>query len=175
MAINSRQKGSKTERLVASLLTKWTGKKFARTPSSGGMQWKNSYTKGDVVCTVEGHVFPFCVEVKNHKDINFQHPLYLPSSNILTFWAQCKRDADLANKTPLLLMRYNGLPREMFFMVIEAEVFKLLKQTLKPEKYLTLNVGVSLVIMESKVLLGADYKKIKIKLKAWLKAKNNKR
>lgn len=34
--INSRAKGSKNERELAKLFKDWTGKEFARTPSSGG-------------------------------------------------------------------------------------------------------------------------------------------
>lgn len=119
MAINSRAKGNKTERIAAKVLAKWTGKKFSRTPSSGGLAWKNSNVKGDVVCTKEGHYFPFCVEVKGYTKIDFSHLLMnIKNCDILDFWSQCVRDARAANKQPLLMMRYNGLPKGFFFICV---------------------------------------------------------
>jgi Holliday junction resolvase len=118
MAINSRNKGCKAERTVAKLMEKWTSKQFARTPSSGGLNWKSANSKGDIVCTTEGHYFPFCIEVKHHAEINFSE-LYMPKKKkvkVLEFWEQCKRDALKANKIPLLFMRYNGLPNDFFFI-----------------------------------------------------------
>lgn len=126
--INSRRKGAKVERNVAKLLEAWTKRKFAKTPASGGLQWKSSNAKGDVVCTTEGHYFPFCIEVKAREKIDFSHLLTpgIKNIRILEFWEQCRRDATLAKKTPMLLMRYNGLPKQFFFMVLEMDFFTLL-------------------------------------------------
>lgn len=126
MAINSRSKGNRNERKAADLLKKWTKKGFSRTPSSGGLNWKSSNTKGDIVCTSEGHYFPFCVEVKAHKTINFSE-LLIPGKKgvkILDFWNQCKRDAAKCNKIPLLMMRYNGMPSDLFFIAIPTLFYK---------------------------------------------------
>lgn len=117
--INSRSKGNRAERVAAEVLGKWTGKKFARVPSSGGLQWKNTNAKGDIVCTEEGHFFPFCVEVKNYREINFEHLLYSKKAKIMEFWQQCERDAKIANKIPLLMMRYDGLPSSFFFIIFK--------------------------------------------------------
>lgn len=126
MAINSRNKGNRAERLVAALLKEWTGKDFSRTPSSGGLNWKSSNSKGDIVCTTEGHYFPMCIEVKHHQKTDFNEIL-VPSKKkpkILEFWAQCKRDAEKAGKTPLLFFKYNNLPKEFFFVAISHETYK---------------------------------------------------
>ena len=123
MGINGRSKGNKGERVAAAVLSDWTNKKFARVPSSGGLQWKNSNAKGDIVCTEEGHFFPFCVEVKSYAELNFEHLLYLDKAEVLKFWAQCIRDANLAKKCPILMMRYNGLPKKFFFIAIPAKIY----------------------------------------------------
>lgn len=121
MSINSRTKGSRNERQLSKLLEKWTGKKFARTPSSGGLQWKTSMAKGDIVSTTEGFYFPFCIEAKFHKKIDFSHLLMdnIKNCDILDFWAQCKRDALLAKKIPMLFMRFNGLKHGFHFVMVE--------------------------------------------------------
>ena len=40
--INSRSKGNRAELIAAKVMEVWAGKKFARVPSSGGLQWKTS-------------------------------------------------------------------------------------------------------------------------------------
>lgn len=125
MGINSRNKGNRNERMGASLLTTWTKRKFERTPSSGGLQWRASFSKGDVVCTKEGHYFPFCVEIKAHKEIDFSHLLRdnKKGVKVLEFWDQCKRDADKCNKIPMLMMRYDGMPKGFFFLAIPTKFY----------------------------------------------------
>ena len=123
--MNSRNKGNRGERDIAKLLSDWTGKKFSRTPSSGGLQWKKDNVKGDITSTEEGFYFPFCVEVKFHKKIDFSHLITpgIKNIDILDFWKQCYRDASLCNKIPLLFMRYNGLPKDFWFTVIPKDLY----------------------------------------------------
>ena len=171
MAINSRTKGNKAENLFAKLMLKWTGKKFARVPSSGGLQWKNAHAKGDIVCSEEGHYFPICVEIKNYKEINFQHLLYLKEPKILEFWAQCQRDAKICNKAGLLAMRYNRLPKELWFLIISKEIFfKFIHPYLddSEDKYITMRFN-DFVIFTSTSLMKVPYKKIRKPLKQYLK------
>lgn len=120
---NSRNKGNKNERKAAALITAWTKKKFERTPSSGGLQWKASFSKGDIVCTDDKMYFPFCVEVKAHKEIDFSHLLIpgIKNIKIMEFWEQCTRDAKTCNKIPLLMMRYDRLPADFFFVGMPKE------------------------------------------------------
>lgn len=167
MKINSRSKGNKNERELAKLFKAWTKKEFARTPSSGGLQWKSSNSKGDIVCTTEGHYFPFCIEAKNYKDINFQHLLYLPKAKIDEFWAQAKRDADKANKIPLLFMRYNGMPKNMHFVVLEFKFFKeAWASEIKHESMVLRKRG--LIILNSQDFFSQNYKNLKANAKQYL-------
>lgn len=147
--INSRTKGSKNERMLGKLFKQWTGKEFARTPSSGGLNWKNSQVAGDLVCTTEGHYFPFSIEAKNHNEINFEHLLYLKEPKILEFWEQCKTDSQKGSpKVPILFMRYNGMPRDLHFVVMRYEVWVILR-----DKLLAAPISLSLHINEENLII----------------------
>jgi hypothetical protein len=149
----------------------WTGKQFARTPSSGGLQWKTSMAKGDIVCTTEGHYFPFCIEAKNHKDINFIHLLTENKKvKVLEFWTQCSRDAGLCNKVPLLFMRFNGLKKNLHFIMITQE----LELTRKKEpiqfnfEMLIKTPNLELrVIRSDEFFEKVNYKSLKKQIKRW--------
>lgn len=175
--INSRRKGSKSERAVSKLFQSWTGYEFARTPSSGGMQWKNrSQVSGDIVCTDAIHAsrFGFSVETKFHKEINFEHLIMgTKSSNINSFWNQAKRDADRANKIPMLLMRYNMMPRDMHFLCLPQPFFLKIKEHLiLDHEYLIYSGLDRIVIMNSLDFFRSDYKTIHKLAKAFLKNGN---
>lgn len=165
MAVNSRRKGKNGERAVAKLLTDWTGSKFASTPASGGLRWQKANVAGDVVCTEEGVYFPFCIEVKFHKEINFSHLLYklrITKANpngenkIDEFWAQATRDAKKANKIPLLFMRYNSMPADFFFIVMKLKDFNHFKNELNLS-WPYMKVSGKFVIMNQNVLLDTLY------------------
>jgi Holliday junction resolvase len=160
MAINSRSKGQRGEKTVVKLFKEWTGMEFSRTPASGGLRWKKDNTAGDIVLTEEGIYFPFCIEIKFHKDINFSHLLYLyESSEIGKFWEQTIRDAQRCDKVPILFMRYNRMPAELFFVVIYYKHYLLFKPHLDPEPN-RLRFNKELMILNSKALLNADFKPI---------------
>lgn len=181
MPINSRNKGNRAERVAADLFQKWANKPFSRTPSSGGLQWKSSHVKGDITCTKEGHYFPFCVEIKNHKDIDFNHLLVpkIKHCAILEFWTQCKRDADACDKIPLLLMRYNGLSKDFFFVVLEQSFLKTITALL-PNKTMTLltyhnlATNTELAILRSTGFFKSDYIAIKNLAKKFKKRNGSK-
>lgn len=68
----SRSKGNAYERRVAAMMTQLTGKKWVRTPSSGGMSWR-----GDVICTEQTQ--RVLIECKNRRislthEINHNYP-----------------------------------------------------------------------------------------------------
>lgn len=168
MAINSRSKGCKNERKAAKLIAAWTNKAFARTPSSGGLNWKTSNTKGDIVCTTEGHYFPFCVEVKAHKEINFSELLMSKKKGVKVqeFWEQATRDAAKCNKTPLLFMRYNRMPSNLFFIALPQETWRVIKKCIPKGNTLTWTTPEGgIVICPSDLFLSSDYKQIKKVLK----------
>lgn len=175
--INSRSKGAKNERHIAELFTKWTGRKFAKTPASGGLQWKSSFSKGDIVCTKEGHYFPFCIEGKSYNKIDFSHLLTpgIKNIDILTFWAQCERDAKSCNKVPMLLMRYNGLPKFFYFLIITQDFAKLIHNFLPKDmvslRYHDYSTNKPLMILRSTDFFKTDYKDIKPIAKTHVKTK----
>ena len=166
--MNSRSKGNRGELKAAKLVEKWTGKKFARVPSSGGLQWKNSNAKGDIVCTEEGHYFPLCLEIKNYKDINFEHLFYIPKPKILEFWNQAQRDAKIANKCPMLMMRYDRLPNEFWFVIMpKAIFFKYFHPYLDDDEDMVFSIRkLDIVVFSTPSLLKIPYKKIRKPLKA---------
>lgn len=170
--INSRSKGARGEKMAVKLLETWTGKKFARTPASGGLQWKSSMAKGDAVCTVEGHYYPFCNEIKFYENLNFQHLLYLPDCDIIKFWNQCQRDAKECSKCPMLLMRYNGLPKDFFFIGIPPKIYYLyFQKALK--RPVTFHIeALDLMIFTTPDLLRVNYKKIRKDIKYHFKPKS---
>ena len=123
---NSKKKGSKWERDVCKFMKEWTGYEFSRTPASGGLRWhKKDDIVSDVICTDEkhGHRLPGAIECKFYKDLKFEHILLgNDSCKILEFWEQANRDADRAKKLPLLIMRYNNMPKMEAFLMLDKEV-----------------------------------------------------
>ena len=175
--MNSRRKGAKNEREIAKVLETWTGKKFAKTPASGGLQWKSAMAKGDVVCTTEGHYFPFCIEGKSYAKIDFNHLLLPQESDILTWWKQARRDAEKCNKVPMLLMRYNGLPKGFWFLVLETEFYSKLSMFDRNAHIRTSlfawkkDINLKFVILKSTEFFKLDYVKAKKIAKAYAKEK----
>ena len=107
MRKNSRNKGSRFERTIAKAWETWTGYKFSRTPGSGGWA-KAKDAMGDLVC-------------KNYQEIKFEHILLgLKSCKIISFWEQATKDAKRAGKIPILIMRYNSMPKGEAFFIVEA-------------------------------------------------------
>lgn len=136
--INSKKKGNRFEREVCKFFQSWTGYEFSRVPQSGGLRWKNTQSiTSDVICTDEfyGRRWPFSIECKSYKDIKFEQLLLEKKScKITSFWTQAVKDSERANKMPLLIMKYNGMPKEEAFLVCNYSTHKLLKKYLKPTK-----------------------------------------
>lgn len=176
MGINSRSKGAKNERIIAKAFEEWTNKKFAKTPASGGLNWKTQNVAGDIVCCTEGHYFPFVIEGKSYDKIDFSHLLTpgIKNIDIIDFWNQAKRDAVKVNKIPMLLMRYNGLPKSFWFIVMEEDFYIQLplfakafcKVTLK---YLDMEGNYKLRIVRSNEFFKTIYKEIKLNAKTYIK------
>ena len=163
--INSRSKGKRGEKKARLVLAKWTSMEFAGVPASGGLRWKKADNiTGDVICIDPIHRFDFSIEVKNYRNINFEH-LLMPNvqSDIMqVFWPQCIADSKRGKKIPLLMMRYDGIrPGDLFFVAMQYKVFKRLKHLLKGKAYPYLKYK-QLVIMNSNVLFKSKYKKVKI-------------
>ena len=121
--VNSKKKGSKWERDICKFMKSWTGYEFSRTPASGGLRWhKKDDIVSDVICTDEkhGHRFPMAIEAKFYHDLRFEHILLgNDSCKIMEFWAQANRDAERAKKLPMLIMRYNNMPKMEAFVMLD--------------------------------------------------------
>lgn len=128
--INSKSKGNKAERDAAKWWQEWTGYEFGRVPASGGLRWKKvENVTSDIICTHDKHSrrFPFSIEVKCYKDINFEHLLLgKKTSKIHKFWQQACRDSERANKLPCLMMRYNGMAKGEWFLCFEESLYELI-------------------------------------------------
>lgn len=114
--INSKKKGDSNEYAFSKWLKKWTGEKFTKVPSSGGMRWQNTVnTCGDVVCENADFEFIFSVETKHYKEICFNRTLK-SNSKVAKFYRQAKDDAERASKLPLLALRKNGMPKNTWVL-----------------------------------------------------------
>lgn len=123
-SINQKQKGNVNERAAAKWLSKWTGSHFARTPSSGGLRWKNTPDVcGDVLCTDKEFPWDWAVETKHLAEFKII-PVLTYRSKIKTVWEQCKRDAARAHRQPLLMIRKNGMKAGTFYMFFEFDKVK---------------------------------------------------
>lgn len=174
MKINSKTKGSKAERGVSKLFQKWTGFEFTRTPASGGLRWQRKKdTVGDIICSDDKHSRYFCfsIEVKSYKDIDFSHPLYR-TSKVSEFWLQALDEAKRANKIPILMMRYNNLPKDMFFLGMPIEFYHSVFSVIYPGDYNKLLMKcnpIDIAIIDSRDFFKSDYKLIHKSSKLWIK------
>ena len=165
MAINSKKKGSKNERDVCKWWKTWTGYEFSRVPSSGGLRWaRTSDTTGDIICSDNKHFirFPFSIEVKSYKDINFEHLLLdLKRVKILEFWSQALSDAERSNKLPVLMMRYNNMKKGEYFFVIKPVIYGIFRQSYKDLSYIEVKTDkVNLIILKASEVLKVNYKQV---------------
>lgn len=138
--INARSKGQRGEHLAIDFMKDWTGMDFRRTPGSGGLRGHVvDYTEGDIVCVKKNYIFPLCLEVKFYEELNFSHLLYdsrvkkAKVKGIKKFWKQTSSSAKRAEKVPILLMRYNGLPKDVFFVMISYRFFRRLGVNFKKQ------------------------------------------
>lgn len=158
---NSKKKGNKGERDVSKWWQQWTGFEFSRVPASGGLRWHSTHnTVGDIMCTNERHSrrFLFCIESKNYKDINFEHLILgNKKTKILEFWKQTQDDAKRGNKIPILFMRYNGMPKGTYFVIVSSNLFEYLIEKYNYTFFLVGNPKYKFVIINSNDILNTDY------------------
>lgn len=163
---NSKNKGSRFERSVAKYFTDWTGFTFGRTPYSGAYH-KSKDLSSDVMCTDEKHAHrcKLSIECKNYKDINFEHALLGTKGSVIEkFWEQAKRDAERSSKVPILVMRYNSMPKGEFFFVVDSSLGNVIETQLqgKGERSMTIVTpeNTLCVYMASAVQKHVNYKSI---------------
>ena len=175
MATNSKKKGNRAERDVAKWWELWTGFEFGRVPASGALRWKKTDNiTSDVICTDDKHSrrFPFSIEVKNYKDINFSHLLLnLKSCKIHDFWKQANDDANRGNKIPILMMRYNGMPKSEYFFIVSEEVSNILNIPKEENLMIVRSKGIVIHIYMSTSVMATNYSDIYKYCKKLLKNK----
>ena len=164
--INSKNKGSRFERQVCKFFTKWTGYEFSRVPASGGLRWKKTDNiTADITCTDDKHSrrFLFSVECKSYNDIRFEHILLgNKSCKILSFWEQANNDANRSGKIPLLVMKYNNMPKDEAFVVVQKDLFNkvivpLSNKFKKPVMAISMNKDNVFMILMLSDLMSIDY------------------
>lgn len=179
MAVNSKNKGNRFERAICKFFKDWSGYEFSRVPASGGLRWKKTDNiTSDITCTDPKHArkFPFSIECKSYQDIRFEHILLgNKTCKIASFWKQASDDAKRADKIPILIMKYNNMPKgEAFFMVDKSTALKILTQIDKLSKpRLAIQIDLKNVFY---VFMLSDIKNIEYKLfykacKEYLKTK----
>lgn len=169
---NGKKKGNKGERELCKWFEQWTGFEFSRIPASGGLRWKGltNATTGDIICTdnIHGRRFLLSVESKTYKDINFEHYILGNKKNrVKDFWEQAKSDAIRGSKFPILFMRYNGMKKNTWFVIIPLNLYKSFKINLDYPCFIVGKEG--LVIMNSEDLLKVKYLELHKTLKQWRK------
>lgn len=102
MTINSKNKGRAFEYVVRDKLTETFNSQFERVPLSGAL----AYLKGDVYSPWLPD-FPWCIEAKHHKEVDWNNVLTAKTSLLLEFWDQTVREAAVMKKNPLLIYKWD--------------------------------------------------------------------
>ena len=104
MAVNkSKIKGTAFENKVKNILSDHFKLKFRRVPLSGGLE----YLKGDIWIIEKYDEWPYCIECKHYKELNFNSLLTAKSNDIWSFWKQAEEAAYIMNKKPLLIFKWD--------------------------------------------------------------------
>ena len=163
---NSKRKGNKFERVISKWFTDFSGFKFQRVPYSGANH-QNRDLASDVMCCDERHAHrcKLSIECKNYKDIRFEHVLLgNKKCQITQFWAQAWKDAQRAKKVPVLCMRYNSMPKNEFFLIVDCYLAKpFFGQNLRHVMSINnpdLVHGNIYVFMASEVIKNVNYKAV---------------
>lgn len=109
MANKSALKGGAYERKIKDILTKHYGVNFERVPHSGALK----YLKGDIWAPHHMHLWPYTIECKHYKELDFKNLLTAKSNDIHSFWLQAQEEAITMSKEsgkhtdPLVIFRWN--------------------------------------------------------------------
>jgi len=98
----SKNKGRAFEYVVRDKMTETFKSQFERVPLSGAL----SYLKGDVYAPWLPD-FPWTIEAKHHKEVDWNNLLTAKSSLLLEFWDQTTREAMVMKKHPLLIYKWD--------------------------------------------------------------------
>jgi hypothetical protein len=103
MVNKSKIKGSAYEAKIKRYLNAHLNIEFERMPLSGALD----YLKGDLWTPHDTAAWPYCIECKHYKDIQWNNLLTAKTTDILNFWRQAEREAEVMRKKPLLIFRWN--------------------------------------------------------------------
>ena len=90
----SKAKGSAYEQKIATRLSSEFGKEFRRVPLSGSID----YLKGDIWTPNDTAWWPYATECKHYKDIEWNNLLTSKTTDLLNFWRQTLREAEVMEK-----------------------------------------------------------------------------
>ena len=121
--VNSRAKGAGYESKIVKILTDITGKKWTRSPQSGGVATRtgNQALAGDIIR--KGKPSPYVIECKKYKEVNFED-LVLQKGNMLKWIAQLEREKG-KRKGILIFSRNYG--KDMCLVETDIEIPNTLK------------------------------------------------
>lgn len=173
--MNSKRKGNKFERLVSKWLTEWSGFKFERNRAGSGAWHSNKDAGADITCTDPKHAHRcrLSIECKSYRDIRFEHILLgTKGCEIEKFWKQAKADAERTQKVPILIMRYNSMPKQEFFFVIDYKMAPaFISNEMSDRRYMEINTPEDMlfIFMASDVKELVSYKSVHKLAKSILK------
>ena len=89
--VNSRQKGAGFESKAVKILEQYTGKKWTRSPQSGGVSTRtgNQALAGDIIR--KGKPSPYVIECKKYKEVNLED-LVTRKGNMMKWLTQLERE-----------------------------------------------------------------------------------
>ena len=103
MVNKSKIKGSAYEAKIKRYLNTHLDIEFKRMPLSGAIE----YLKGDLWTPHDTAAWPYCIECKHYKNIQWNNLLTAKTTDLLNFWRQTEREAEVMKKKPLLIFRWN--------------------------------------------------------------------
>ena len=103
MVNKSKIKGTAYEAKIKRYLNSHLDIEFERMPLSGAIE----YLKGDLWTPHDTAAWPYCIECKHYKDIQWNNLLTAKTTDLLNFWRQAEREAEVMKKKPLLIFRWN--------------------------------------------------------------------
>ena len=103
MVNKSKIKGSAYEAKIKRYLNSHFDIEFERMPLSGSIE----YLKGDLWTPHDTAAWRYCIECKHYKDIQWNNLLTAKTTDLLNFWRQAVREAEVMRKEPLLIFRWN--------------------------------------------------------------------
>ena len=123
MANKNKAKGSAYEQKIANRLTNEFNKEFRRVPLSGSID----YLKGDIWTPQDTAWWPYAIECKHYKDLQWNNLLTSKTTDILNFWRQTVREAEVMKKKSQgeglgTIAKSLGMTRSMVQRIVRQEV-----------------------------------------------------